>query len=220
MLAIDLLSNTIPPLRTSDTLQFAADRMSELRVSHLPIVNEIEFLGLISDHEILENADPTQAVGSLRISLLLSFIYDYQHAYDVLKIMSEQKLSLVPVVDIKKTYLGSVTQPALVEYCSRLCSAIQPGGIIVLEVNIRDLAMSEISKIIESNNAMLLSSFTENSPDSTRVFVTLKLNKTDITPIIATFERYNYIVKVSFQTDQYRDDSLGRYESFMNYLNM
>ena len=134
--------------------------------------------------------------------------------------MSDQKLSMVPVVDLQKNYQGCVTQRALLEYCSLLTSASQPGGIIILEMSERDLSMSEIAKIVESNNARILSYFTESVGDTSQVLLTLKLNKTDISAILATFDRFNYVVRLSFQPDNFKDDTQGRYESFMNYLNM
>lgn len=220
MLAIDLVSTLVPTLHTSDTLRTAAERMRTAHLSHLPIVNDAELLGVLSGQEIMEAEDPEQSVGSIRISLLLSFVSSSQHVYDALGMMADQKLSMVPVVDDNKNYLGSVTQDGLLEYCSLLTSGSQPGGIIILEMNERDLSMSEIARIVESNNARILSYFTESSADSSTIMLTLKLNKTDITAILATFERFNYQVKISFQPDNFKDDTLGRYESFMNYLNM
>ncbi len=220
MLAIDLVSTIIQPVKMADTLQSAFQKMQELQVDHLPIVSENELEGLLSAADIAGSDDLTQTLGSIRIPLLLSFVYDHQHFFDVLTMMADQKLTLVPVIDHQKNYLGSVTQTELVEYCNRITSAGQPGGVIILEMNERELSMSEIAKIAESNNARILSYFTETSADSSQVLLTLKLNKTDISAILATFERFNYVIKLSFQPDNFKDDTQGRYESFMNYLNM
>lgn len=221
MLAIDLVSTDILPIHPADTLQLARERMQHAHINHLPIVDDNGLLlGLLALSDIPAITGADQSVASIRISLLLSFVYDHQHFFDVLTIMAEQKLSLVAVVDLQKNYQGSVTQAALLEYCSLLTSSNQPGGIIILEMSERDLSMSEIAKIVESNNARILSYFTESSGDSSQVLLTLKLNKTDISAILATFERFNYLVKLSFQPDNFKDDTQGRYESFMNYLNM
>lgn len=221
MLAIDLVSTAIIPVHPADNLTLAYQRMQEFHVCHLPIVDDTGLLlGVISEKDILDHADFEQTVSNIRISLLLSFVYDHQHFFDVLTIMADQKLSMVPVVDLQKNYQGCVSQTALLEYCSLLTSASQPGGIIILEMSERDLSMSEIAKIVESNNARILSYFTESAGDSSQVLLTLKLNKTDISAILATFDRFNYVVRLSFQPDNFKDDTQGRYESFMNYLNM
>lgn len=219
MLAIDLVNTVISPLKPSDSLLIARDRMAELQVEHLPVVEDNILLGLLSAADLSASADAGE-IGTIRISLLLSFVYDHQHFFDVLSMMSAQKLSLVPVIDDSNHYRGAVTRAALLDYCSLLTSSGQPGGIIILEMSERDLSMTEIAKIVESNNARILSYFTETTEDPSQVLLTLKFNKTDISAILATFERFNYLVKLSFQPDNFKDDTIGRYESFMNYLNM
>jgi len=52
MLAKELMSDIVPPLKTSDTGLQALSWMDVFRISHLPIVNNLEFLGLISDKDI------------------------------------------------------------------------------------------------------------------------------------------------------------------------
>ena len=57
-------------------------------------------------------------------------------------------------------------------------------------------------------------------PDSTRMEVTLKINKMDVGPILQTFTRYNYIIKASYTEDSYTESLQDRYNSLMNYLNI
>ena len=54
MLAAELISNSIPPLKTSDSVQKSLERMTEFKLSHLPIVNETQFLGLLAEDELIE----------------------------------------------------------------------------------------------------------------------------------------------------------------------
>ena len=54
MLAKDLITDEIPPLKTSDTGLMAINWMEEFKVSQLPIVEKHEYLGLISDTDILD----------------------------------------------------------------------------------------------------------------------------------------------------------------------
>jgi acetoin utilization protein AcuB len=50
--------------------------------------------------------------------------------------------------------------------------------------------------------------------------VTLKLNKQDISAIAASFLRYDYDIKATFNHHDDRDNSMDRYDSLMNYLNL
>jgi hypothetical protein len=94
----------------------------------------------------------------------------------------------------------------------------ESGGIIVLEMNMVDYSMAQIAQIVESNNGKILSSYIMSTPDSTKLEVTLKINETELTRIMRTFERYDYVIKASFQASADDDDIQDRYEALMNFL--
>lgn len=220
MLASELLSNAMPPVRTSDTIQQVIDRMIEFRVRHLPIVNDEQFLGLISEDDLIEYPDYQTPVGSILLSLVNPYVIETQHIYDVIRLFYEQQLSVVPVLDIHKNYLGLISINAMNEYFARITSVSEPGGIIVLEITNRNNSLAHMAQIVESDNAQVLSSYLRSFPDSTRLEVTLKVNKQDISGIVASFLRYNYTVKATFNFTPVDDDSMNRYDSLMNYLNL
>ena len=88
-----------------------------------------------------------------------------------------------------------------------------------MEVNQLDYSMAQIGQIVESNDAKILSSTILSDPSSTKLDVTLKINQEDLTSIIRTFERYDYVVKASFQNGVGTEDLQWRYDVLMNYLN-
>lgn len=220
MYAHELISDAIPPLRTSDTIQKVIDRMAEFRVNHLPIVNDQQFLGLISDEDIIEVSDHSFPIGGLSLSLHNPFVFEDQHVYDVIRLFYEQKLSLVPVLDAKKNYRGVISINTMMEYIATITSVKEPGGIIILEINNRNNSLTHIAQIVESDNAQILSSYVESFPDSTRLEVTLKLNRTDISSILASFLRYDYNVKATFNDTKSDDGTSDRYNQLMNYLDI
>ncbi len=220
MLAKHLISDLIIPLRTSDTGADALGRMDDYRLSHLPIVNNVEFLGLLSDEDIYAMDDYDEALGGYNLSLTAVHVTQDQHIFDVIKQFAELKLSLVPVLDHKNKYLGSITMSQLVENFSKIAAIENPGGVIVLEVSQNDYMLSEISQIIESNDAKVLSLCVVSNPDSTKLEITIKINKIDIQAILQTFSRYNYLVKASFTKTDDIEDLKDRYDSLMNYLNI
>ncbi len=220
MFAGELISDTIPPLKTSDTVQKVFDRMAEFRVNHLPIVNNKQILGLVAEDDLIEVTDYSTPIGGLSLSLNNYYVFDSQHIYDVIRLFSEQRLSVVPVLDQNKDYLGLVSINSLVEYFATITSVKQPGGIIILEIDHRNNSLSHISQIVESDNAQILSSYLKSFPDSTKLELTLKLNRTDISTIIASFLRYDYIVKATFNDIKTDDGTQDRYDQFMNYLDI
>jgi len=220
MLAIELISDTIPAVRTSTTIQQVIDRMTEFKVRQLPIVNEDQFLGLVSEDDLIEPADYELPVGSVLLSLVNPYVLENQHIYDVIRLFYERQLTVVPVLDAKKNYLGLISLNTMNEYFARITSVAEPGGIIVLEISNRNNSLAHMAQIVESDNAQVLSSYIRSFPDSTRLEVTLKVNKQDISGIVASFLRYNYTVKSTFNFTPVDDDSMNRYDSFMNYLNI
>jgi acetoin utilization protein AcuB len=221
MVASELISDLILPLRTSDTGSIALTWMDELRVSHLPIVNNESFLGLISEKDILDMNEPDQSLGNHFLSLARPYVLYNQHLFDAIRVASEMQLTLVPVLDEQHRYLGCITQGRLLEEMAQVGSVNQPGGIIVLEMNIADYSMHEISRIVESNDAKVLSCHSRTFDESTKVEVTLKINKIDASAVIQTFNRYDYFITASFSEENDFNDLLReRFGSLMNYLSI
>jgi acetoin utilization protein AcuB len=220
MFAIELIADAIPPVHTSDSIQKAVDRMVEFRIRHLPIVNEDQFLGLLSENDLAGESDFQTPVGALALSLVNPYVLEEQHIYDVIRLFYERQLTVVPVLDANKNYSGLITINSLTQYFAALTSVEQPGGIIVLEINNKNNSLAHMAQIVESDNAQILSSYVRTFPDSTRMEVTLKVNKQDISTIIATFLRYEYDIKATFNHTDDNDNSRDRYNSLMNYLNL
>ncbi|RQO71775.1 CBS domain-containing protein [Pedobacter sp. KBW06] len=220
MFASELISNSIPPLKTSDSVQKALERMTEFKLYHLPIVNETQFLGLLAEEELIEVRDTEQAIGSLPLSILNPFVYEDAHIYDIIRLFHQLHLSVVPVLDYKKNYLGLISINNLLDYTADIYAVKEPGGIIVLEISNRNNSLSHMAQIVEADNAQILSSYVQSFPDSTKLEVTLKINKTELSGIISSFERYNYQVKAVFNSTISDNGTEDRYNSFMNYLNV
>lgn len=220
MLAKELITDAVITIKTSDTVAQALLWMDEYKVSHLPIVNNEEFLGLISESDLAITQNHEDAIGSLALSLSNAYITQNQHVFDVLKMASLLNLSIVPVLNDNKQYLGVIPLSLIIKTLAELSSAINPGGIIVLEINTNDYSMTEIAQIVESNDAKILSSYIRTHSESTKIELTLKINKIDISPVLQTFNRYNYQVKASFFESDTLEDLYDRYQSLMRYLDI
>lgn len=219
MIAKDLITDSVSPLHTSDTAIYALSLMEEYRISHMPIVNNEDFLGLVSESDLYEYANPEAAIGAHRLSLAKPYVAASQHIYDVIKIADEYKLSIIPVLDERNKYLGVIRLADLTHYFAQLVAVNKVGGLITLEMNIHDYSVAEIAQIVESNDARILSLYYMEIPDSTKIQVSLKISKQDLAGIIQTFDRYNYTIIASiFENDE--DEMQDRYDSLMNYLNV
>jgi CBS domain-containing protein len=221
MVAKDLISQVVPPLKTSDTGQTALNWMEIFRISHLPIVNNQDFLGLISDADIYDMNQPEEPVGNHALTLFKPYVTAEQHIFEIIGLASRLKLSVIPVLDSQDHYKGVITIADLIRNLAGISSLDQPGGIIVLEITERDYSLSQIAQIIEGNNIRVLSIYVTSPKDSTKMEVTIKVNTSDLASVIRTFERYNYEVKTWVTTSDSMDDFYSeRYDQLMKYLNI
>lgn len=220
MFAEEIISNVIPSLNTDDTVQRALNRLNEFKLKHLPIVNGTSLLGLASEDDLLNIVDHDITLGNAALNLLNAFVLNDAHTYDAIRLISQLGLTALPVIDQQKNYLGLISINNLVDAVAEQYAVNEPGGIIVLEISNRNNSLAHISQIVEADNTQILSSYVSAFKDSTRLEITLKVNKTEISSLVASFERYDYLVKQVYNNTQIDDGSQERYDSFMNYLNV
>lgn len=221
MQAKELISDIIPFLRVNDTAEKALTWMEIFRVSHLPIVKDSELLGVISDTDIFDFNSVKEPVWKHDLSLIKPGVLESQHITEVLNIVSNQKLTLVPVLNDEKKYQGAISMFTLLHEFGKLTAVEKTGGIIVLEMLQHDYSLANLAKIVEGNDALILSSYIKSSPDKSSMEVTLKLNKLELSSILRTFERYDYHIKAVFSDDSKLDTMyFDRYEMLMNYINI
>lgn len=220
MIAKDLISGAVLPLKTSDTGLIALHWFDEFKVSHLPVVGDSQLLGLISEDDIFAEGSFEEPIMNYQLHLQdISILYS-RHILEALKLFSDYKLTTLPVVDEKGLYLGIITLADMVGKMAEISAVSNPGGILVLELNANDFSMVEISKIVEENDARILSFYVSSPADSTQLELTLKLNRIDIQPVIQSFIRYDYTIKASFFESDYFDNLRDRYDLLMTYLNV
>ena len=221
MLAKELISEVIPALRLTDNGQKALNWMEIFRISHLPVVDNHEYVGLISDKSIYDLNLNDKLMADCNEGLLQPHVHENQHIYEVVALISSLKISVVPVLDLKHVYLGVITVADLAQKFSDLVAVSEPGGVIVLELNPIDYSLAQIAQIVEGNDAKILSLYVSKPQDSKEIDVTLKVNIIDLTPIIQTFVRYDYVIKAVFMDDSILKHMYDdRFELLMKYLNI
>lgn len=220
MRAQELISELIPPLKYNETGEKALNWMNEFRVSHLPVVKGNQYIGLLSENDVYDMPDPSMRIDECFLNLPNPFIYANRHVYDVMKIIADHKITVVPILDENNEYIGCTDLLFLMSQITAVISIKEAGGILVLVMNVHDYSLHEIARIVEENNAKILSSYITSVPDSTEIEVTIKINTTDLDRIIQTFNRYDYTIKASYAKGNFADDLKRRYDELMNYLNM
>ena len=219
MQASELISSSIISLHPDDDGLKALSLMDDLRISHLPVIRNQFYLGLISENEILQWQSTNELIEEHLPNLIAPFVLRSQHLFDIIEILEANSLSVVPVLSEEKKYVGAISNRKLLYTIAKSAAVQNIGGVIVLEMNQNDYSMSEIASIIESNNAKILSSYITSVPDSTKMELTIKINITELDSIIADLRRFEYSVMASYNDGNSKDDMMERYKSLMRYLN-
>lgn len=219
MIASHLITYDIPPLKLSDKGSRVLDWMEEFKVSDIPVVDKGLYLGMIEEAQVLDRSNLDDAISTYNIQFKKPFAHENQHIFEIISLIVANEVDILPVLDSSEKYLGTITINSILKFFSETVSVANQGSIISIELNINDYSLSEIAKIVESDNAKILASFITSHPDSTKLEVTLKINKNEITRILATFERFNYIITASYNETDYQKDLQNRYDEFMRFLN-
>ena len=216
MLTRDLISNSIPYLHKEDKVYHALQLMNDYHVAHLPVVENEQYLGIISEEQLL-HSDDQNILEQLSIGDGGTAVKANDHFLKAIQIAVQNKLSIVPVVE-EKQILGIVTYVDLLKNASSFMSLNDPGALIVLEMETSNYSFTELNRIVESNDAQITQLNTFTDPESGIMQVTIRINKLEVSDIIATFQRYEYNVKYYFGEELYENELRTNYDNLMHYL--
>lgn len=219
MLTRDIPSQSLPYLHLHDKVHFALQLMNDNRVSHLPIVDGEKFAGIISEDDLLQAENDKSEIRELQQSFGNASVKGQEHFLKAIHIAVENGLSVVPVVE-ENELTGAVAYRDLLKLASTFMSLNEPGGLIVLETESNQFSFNEISKLIETNDAQITQLNTSTDPQTGITQVTIKINRSEISDIVAAFHRYEYNVKYYFGEELYENELRINYDNLMNYLKL
>lgn len=220
MRAVNLLSHSIPNLRVQDTARQALQLMTDYHITHLPVTQDDKYLGLVEENELLDVEDDSKSIEELGMILNKVAIAEEEHFLAALRLWKKMHLSVIPVVRLDGELLGVITTSELLIALDEYTGAEEPGGLIVLSMEPRNFSLSEIGRLVESNDATVVHVTTQKDPNTGMLTVSIKLNRNDIQDVLATFQRYEYVIETYFGDNLSEDDLRSNYAHLMNYLNI
>ncbi len=220
MTAESLIAYDIPALTVEQTGRDAFHTLNDHHVRHLPVVDGNRLIGILSEEDVF-NHKLYEPIGEYDFSMLRRFaVRDTDHVFEVIRVMGDNRLTVIPVVDEAENYRGVIAQNDLLRYFASAAAFSEAGGILVLEMNRHDYSLATISRIVEEEDAKILSAFVTSGASAELIELTVKINRPELSRVVASLERHEYSVKESFAELHYADSLQERYDSFMNYLNM
>jgi len=220
MLTIDLINNNIPRLQLKDTVSKALRLISDFRVTHLPVVEDEKFLGLVGEDDLLDQDQSKMPMELMQEFFVRASVHDNEHFLNAVTFSNQFETTVVPVINEENDLVGVITTADLLKTLGNFAGTNEIGGIIVLEMERSQFAISEISRIVESNDATILHLNTTVHAETGMLTVTLHINKKEIASIVATFERYEFDVIYYFGNENFENEIHSNYRHLMNYLDI
>lgn len=216
---LDYISSDIKALSLNDSVKKAKDIFNNCTLTHLPVVKNNQLIGLLSenDSQVIESDDDK----------IEKYIPIFQHFnttkstiwIDLIKQFASFETNILPVLDNNQVYIGYFDLNDILHQFLETPFLNESGLIIIVEKNASDYSFSEISQIVEANNARLLGAFISKRDNDT-VQITLKISEHDINNTLQTFRRYNYNVLAGNLEDKYLEQLQSRSDYLQKYLNI
>jgi acetoin utilization protein AcuB len=219
MTLTNLISTNIPQLTMQDKVGKALSLLEDFELDHLCITHKEKFIGIIAKEALL-SSDENAPLEALQDEFLYTVILEQEHFSKAVQLISENKLSILPVLNQEKDFVGVVVAIQVLHYLTRYIGADEPGGIIIIEMERRNFSFSEISRLVETHDAMITQLNTETNTETGIAQVTIKLNKTEIADIIATLQRFDFNIVAYFGEEAYANELQENYNHLLHYLNL
>ncbi|MEO6188081.1 MAG: CBS domain-containing protein [Ginsengibacter sp.] len=220
MLAYELTNTIIPQLRLTDKISKALQLMSDFKITHLPVVSEEKYLGLVSEDDLLDEENKDIVIGFFQNDLLTASIKSNKHFLQAVDISNLYQTNVIPVTNDENDFLGTISGQSLITALGGFAGAVEQGAMIELEIERTRFNVAEINRIVESDGAIILHLNTNILPETNDLRVTIHINKREVSTLIAAFERYEYTITYYSGEELFENDIESNYRHLMNYLDI
>ena len=220
MLAQELINNILPQLQLTDTVSKALQLMSDFKITHLPVISEDKYLGMIGEDDLLDEENKKITIEFFQNDFIPASINYNKHFLNAVTISSQYQTNIIPVVTETNEFVGAISGQELLAALGNFSGANETGAVIVLEMERSNFSISEISRIVESDGAVILHLNITIKPDTSLLQITIHLNKREISVIIAAFERYDYTISYYSGEQMFENEIDNNYRHLMNYLDI
>lgn len=219
MQTINYILKDIRPFNLNTDIAQLKKTFEQYPFSHLPVVDDKIFYGAIAREEIEILKDDTHKLNELKQLIQPFYVSDTMNWFEVLQYFASYNTNLMPILNSDKKYIGYFELDDFLNMFKCTPFLHEEGVILVVSKNINDYSFSEISQIVESNNATLFGAFVSKIENDIAQ-ITLKLSLHDINNTLHSFRRYNYEILNEFEKDKYLEELNDRSNYLQKYLNI
>lgn len=217
----DIIAYELKPLTVQMSVEEAIDIFETDNVEHLPLIDgNRKYLGMVSYEVVAESPLHDIATILSQHNLFKGAVNEKAFPYRAAKIIYENKLDTLAIVNDADELVGITNKAKLLDFMIDSTGILQSGGIVILVVKSFNYSLSEIARICETNDVLILNLQIKSIPEDDEMHIILKTNSKDLAPIEAAFQRFEY--NVSVIDGDFSANSLvqERYDLLMNYLKL
>lgn len=220
MTTLQLADNIYPSLHLQDTVATALQLMNDFKATHLPVVAEEKFLGLIGEEDLVDEANRNAVLEVFQTNFISAAVNSTHYFLKAATIYNLYQTNVIPVINETSELLGTISSGALITALGNFSGSSEFGAVIVLEMERTRYTISELNSIVESDGATILHLNVSPHPLPDLLEVTIQINKKEISTIIATFERYEYSIAYYSGEELFENEINSNYHNLMNYLDI
>ena len=213
----DYIANDTKPIPLDTTLEDILTIFKETSFSHLPVVDNQVFCGVITKQSLDFVEDTTQKLRTIKNQLAPFYVTDTLNWFEILQKFVNHNSNIIPVLNKKQQYLGYYELEDFLNIFKRTLFFHEEGIILIISKHIDAYSFSEIAQIVESNKATLYGAFISKIENKIAE-ITLKLSLHDINNTLHTFRRYDYQILNKIEKDTFLESLNERSNYLQKYL--
>ena len=214
----EYINNDFKPIDSNESIEIVQDFFIEVAFSHFPVLENGVFIGCIASDDV-ETFETQKKLSDYRYTIEGFFVRNSMSWLDVLEVFARNNANTVPILDETNKYIGYYEVTDIIKFLNGTPFLKELGGIIIVEKNINEYSMSQITQIVESNNGKILGVFVSEATNE-KVQITIKITLGSMNEIIQSFRRFNYEIVSEHHEDNYLNVLKERSEYLDKYLNM
>lgn len=220
MLLQQLISPDVPSGTPSDSIDYLSSLFFASQLQQIPVIDDGHYLGLMDAKDLPALQGEPDGLNDHPYENFRPAISINAHPFEALRIMHQHDLSILPVLNEEHEYAGSLTKESLIKYLIENMGIDVNGGIIVLEMEPRNYSLSQVARICENEQVLILGAHVKTNVLTAKLELTIKTNTTDLSAVVQALERFEYTVLDTYGDQKIESDIVDRYKLLMNYINM
>ncbi len=215
------LIKDIKPVYTADQVDQALTHLHALQMESIPVVDtkSSQVIGIVTIDDLHKHKGENKTVNDFIESGEPVRVYPEQHIFEVTGLLLRNKVRFLPVVDDSDRYLGIVWRKHLFGSLSDMLSLSEYGTVLTIAINKTNYVLSDIIRLIEQEETQVHGLTVEtHKSDETIKRISVKLDQTDVSRVIASLRRHGYVVHSESRDDMLEMEYEQRADEFLRFL--